>query len=332
MLASVAVLVTIAFLPVQPGGRDLTATQAVLLLGVVALGVAGCWAARYRPLAALTAWALGPLLAVAVIVLLDLWTSDASVAAQVFLFFPTLYGASQLPRAGAIVMTAASVLGEVVVVLSALPLREAAIDIGYVSAALVTTAVLLIRSGEQQAELVARLERLAAIDTLTGLATRRVLDEAAKTAMSSADSHEGTSLILLDVDEFKSINDRYGHPGGDEVLVQLAALLVQSARRGDIVSRLGGDEMALLLPGCSVTSLRRRAEQIVADVGNHPFVLHGGHEVQVSVSVGLANAPTDAVDLQSLYVRADQALYEAKRSGRNRVGILDDRPLRPPAE
>ena len=82
--------------------------------------------------------------------------------------------------------------------------------------------MLLIRSGEQQDELVARLERLAAVDTLTGLATRRVLDEAAKTAMSSADSHEGTSLILLDVDEFKSINDRYGHPGGDEVLVQLA--------------------------------------------------------------------------------------------------------------
>jgi diguanylate cyclase (GGDEF)-like protein len=332
MLASVAVLVTIAFLPIQPGGRNLTATQAVVLLGAVALGIAGCWAARHRPRAALVAWALGPLMAVGVIVLLDLWTSDASVAAQVFLFFPTLYGASQLPRPGAIVMTAASVLGEVVVVLSALPLRTAAIDIGDVSAALVTTAVLLIHSGEQQAGLVARLERLAAIDTLTGLATRRVLDEAAKSAMSSADSHEGTSLILLDVDEFKSINDRYGHPGGDEVLVQLGALLVQSARRGDVVSRLGGDEMALLLPGCSVTSLRHRAEQIVADVGNHPFVLHSGEEVRVSVSVGLANAPTDAVDLQSLYVRADRALYEAKRSGRNRVGILDDRPVRPSVE
>jgi diguanylate cyclase (GGDEF)-like protein len=87
-----------------------------------------------------------------------------------------------------------------------------------------------------------------------------------------------------------------------------------------------------LLPGCSVTSLRRRAEQIVADVGNHPFVLPSGQEVRVSVSVGLANAPTDAVDLQSLYVRADRALYEAKRSGRNRVGILVDRPLQPPVE
>ena len=181
--------------------------------------------------------------------------------------------------------------------------------------------MLLIRSGERQDELVTRLERLAAVDALTGLSTRRVLDEAARSAISGAVSHEGTSLILLDVDEFKSVNDRYGHPGGDEVLVQLAEYLVRSARRDDVVSRLGGDEMAVLLPGCSVASLQRRAEQIVADVATHPFVLHSGEQIRISVSVGLANVPADAVDLQGLYVRADRALYEAKRSGRNRVGI-----------
>jgi predicted signal transduction protein with EAL and GGDEF domain len=215
MLAGVAVLVTIAFLPVQPGGRDMTTTEAALFLGAVALVLTGCWAARNRRIPALIAWALGPLMTVVAIVLLDVLTSDASVAAQVFLFFPTLYGASQLPRAGAVVMTLASVLGEVVVVVGPLPLRAAVIDIGYVSAALIATAVLLIRSGERQAELITRLERLAAIDTLTGLATRRVLDEAAKKSVSSgAASVEGTSLIVLDVDEFKSVNDRYGHPGG----------------------------------------------------------------------------------------------------------------------
>lgn len=331
MLASVAILVTIAFLPVQPGHRNLTMTEAVLVLGAATLVLTGCWAARGRRIPALIGWALVPLLAVGLIVVLDLLTADASIAAQVFLFFPTLYGASQLQRAGAVVMTAASVVGEVVVVIGPLPLREAAIDIGYVSAALIATAVLLIRFGERQAELIARLERLAAIDTLTGLATRRVLDEAARSAISGSASSEGTSLILLDVDEFKSVNDSYGHPGGDEVLVQLADLLVRSARRDDIVSRLGGDEMALLLPGCSVTSLRRRAEQIVADVGAHTFVLHDGRAIRVSVSVGLAHVPTDAVDLESLYVRADQALYEAKRSGRNRVGFLGAGPPKPAA-
>ena len=145
-----------------------------------------------------------------------------------------------------------------------------------------------------------RLERQAAVDALTGLATRRVLDEAARSAISGAVSHDGTSLILLDVDEFKSVNDRYGHPAGDEVLVQLADYLVRSARRDDVVSRLGGDEMAVLLPGCAVTSLQRRAEQIVADVGTHPFVLPSGEEIRVSVSVGLANVPADAVDLRPL--------------------------------
>ncbi|MCW2759721.1 MAG: Diguanylate cyclase protein [Nocardioidaceae bacterium] len=321
-LGAVAAAVTVAFLPIQPGGRDLTLTEALLNLVAVGLVIAVCWAVRHRRTASQVAWALGPLLTVLAIVELDLLTSDASVAAQIFLFFPTLYGASQLPRAGAVVMAAASVVGEAVVVFSLLPVREAVIDIGYVSAALVATAGILIRSGERQAELVQRLERLAAIDPLTGLATRRVLDEAARSALSGAASVDGTSLILIDVDEFKSINDRFGHPCGDEVLVQLADLLVRSARRDDVVSRLGGDEMALLLPGCSVSDLRRRAEQIVWDVRARTFVLQDGEEVTVSVSVGLAHVPTDATDLQSLYVKADQALYEAKRSGRNRVGSL----------
>ena len=323
-LALVAALVTVVFLPAQPGGRDLTTFEAALNLVAAALVVAGCWMARSRRTASSVAWALGPLLAVVAIVELDLLTSDASVAAQIFFFFPTLYGASQLPRAGAVVMTTASVVGVVVVVVSQLPLRAAVVDIGYVSAALVTTAVILIRSGERQAELVAELERRAAIDPLTGLATRRVLDDAAQSAISSAASVEGTSLILLDVDNFKSINDRYGHPAGDEVLVQLAALLVQSARHDDIVCRIGGDEMALLLPGCSVSSLRTRAQEIVQIVRARSFRLSEGERVTVSVSVGLAHAPTDAMDLQTLYVKADQTLYAAKRSGRNRVGLVAD--------
>jgi diguanylate cyclase (GGDEF)-like protein len=330
-LSVVAAVVTLIFLPVQPGRRDPTMSEAALTLAAAALVVVGCWLSRGRPTASLVAWALGPLLAVALIVLVDLLTSDASVAAQIFFFFPTLYGASQLPRAGAFVMTAASVAGEAIVVLSLLPLEEALIDIGYVSAALVTTAVILIRSGERQAELVENLERLAAMDPLTGLVTRRVLDEAAKSAISGAASVAGTSLILLDIDDFKSINDRYGHPGGDEVLVQLAHLLVESARHDDVVCRIGGDEMALLLPGCSVSTLRDRAQQIVHDVRARRFVLAGGLEASVSVSVGLAHAPTDAVDLQSLYVKADQTLYDAKRLGRNRVGVVADSTALAPA-
>ena len=151
-------------------------------------------------------------------------------------------------------MTAASLVGESIVVISLLPVREAVIDIGYVTAALVTTAVILIRSGERQAEL---------IDTLDAAGG----DRHAHGTRHPAGAGRGGSIGHLRVAQrrgnvpdpsrhrlFKSINDRYGHPGGDEVLVQLADLLVKSARHDDVVCRIGGDEMALLLPGCSVSA------------------------------------------------------------------------------
>lgn len=319
MLSAAAVAVTIVFAPVAPGNAQLSALHIGIAVATVTMVAVLGWLAHLLDETNRVAWAVVPLLAVVAIVVVDFSTADASVSAQIFFLFPTLYGASQLPRAGAVVMTAASVVGEIVVVGATLPLREAMTDTGYVAAALVTTAVLLIRAGERQAALVARLQSQAAIDPLTGLSTRWVLDEAAETALSGAASVEGTALILLDVDHFKSINDRYGHPGGDEVLVQLAHLLVGGSRRGDVVSRMGGDEIALLLPGCSAESLHPRAEQIAQDVRKHAFELSDGEQVVVSVSVGLAHCPTHALALRDLYVAADAALYEAKRSGRDRV-------------
>ncbi len=184
----------------------------------------------------------------------------------------------------------------------------------------ITTAALLVKAGQRQDVLIAKLQHQAAIDPLTGLATRRVLDQAAMSALSGAASGDGTALILIDVDDFKAVNDNFGHPGGDEVLIQLANLLVEGCRQDDLVSRLGGDEIALLLPGCSEQALLRRADQILWDVRAHAFTLEGGEQLSISVSAGLAHAPTDAQDLRSLYAAADAALYEAKRAGRNRVG------------
>jgi diguanylate cyclase (GGDEF)-like protein len=171
------------------------------------------------------------------------------------------------------------------------------------------------------AERVARLEALAAVDPLTGLVTRRVLDEAAASALSGATSSEGTSLILLDVDNFKTINDRHGHPAGDAVLVELATMIVSRTRSEDVVCRLGGDEVAVLLPACSRDAVRRRAEELLADVDAHVFPVDGHDGLTVSVSVGVAHAPSAADDLRSLYAAADAALYEAKRGGRARVVI-----------
>ena len=187
-LCAVAAVVTVAFAPLQPAAQQPGSDELLVGAGILALVVVLSVLARYSKAANRLAWTLCPLLAVVAIVVLDLLTNDSSVAAQIFFVFPILYGASQLRPAGAAVMTVASLIGEVVVVRSQLSVRGAIVDAGYVSAALVTAAVLLTISSERQARLVARLEQMAAIDPLTGLVNRRVLEEAATSALSGAAS------------------------------------------------------------------------------------------------------------------------------------------------
>jgi diguanylate cyclase (GGDEF)-like protein len=321
-LCGVAVAVTVVLAPIAPQRSALGPVPIALAVALVALVALMSVLARVFVAANRLSWAACPLFAVAALVAIDLLTQDASVSAQIFFLFPALYGASLLSRPGAVVMTAASFAGEIVVVGVQLPVREALTDAGYVGAALVTTAVLLARGGQRQADLVTSLERQAAVDPLTGLVTRRVLDEAAASALSGAVSDEGTSLILLDVDRFKSVNDRYGHPGGDRVLVQLAKLLERRSGPGDVVCRMGGDEIALLMPGCSTHVALRRAEEIVLAVRRHTFSLDDDGIAEISVSAGVAHAPTDADSLRTLYAAADAALYRAKHSGRDRVVAL----------
>ena len=319
-LWTVGLLVTVVTLPMGANaGTDLD-RSAIALAGVSLLIAAMIGAAAwFFDEASRLAWALCPFAAIMVIVLVDVATHDGSVSAQVFLFFPTVYGAALLPRPGAILVTCASLAGEVVVVFSQLPVREAAVSTCYVAAALVTTAVMLIRSMERQHDLVVELARLATIDPLTGLVTRRSFDEAVSTALAQRDGGAGTSLVVIDVDRFKAVNDRYGHPGGDKVLVQLSELLLQASRRGDVVCRMGGDEIAMLLPRCTMEIAQRRAEEIVELVRKEGFAISVDDLIQVSISAGLAHSPTHGSDLRALYAAADAALYDAKRSGRDRV-------------
>ncbi|MBV6726290.1 GGDEF domain-containing protein [Nocardioides daeguensis] len=291
--------------------------------GLIALVVAfGVLARRFDERHRL-GWALGPLAGVVALTAIDLLTQDSGVSAQVFFLFPALYGASQLRPPGAAVITGASVAGELVVVLSQLPAREALVDALYVTTALITTAVLLAVASERHARTVAQLELMATVDPLTGLFTRRVLDEAATAKLSDVSSGAGTALVLIDIDHFKTVNDEHGHPAGDEVLIQLAALLLRHSRPTDVVCRLGGDEVAVLLPGCGLEAAVARAEEILAAVRSQPFVITGGAELTISISLGCAHMPTHGDDLRSLYAAADAALYEAKQAGRGRVGSTE---------
>jgi len=318
-LSAVGLVVTLVFLPLSPNtepvhlGWVIGAGAALLLVAAL---VVFAW---FFHEASRVAWAVSPFVAIAAIVVVDVATHDATVSAQIFFLFPTLYGAALLPRPGAILVTAAAMCGELVVVFSQLPFDTALLQGGYVVAALGATAAMLNGGGERQASLMAALEHRAEIDPLTGLVTRWVFDAETENALINDASDDGTSLILLDVDRFKEINDEFGHPGGDEVLVQLAHLLGRKARRGDVVCRLGGDEVAMLLPGCSMGTARRRATELVAEVRWHGFALSDGGTVNVSVSAGLAHSPTHAVTARALYRAADSALYEAKRGGRDRL-------------
>jgi diguanylate cyclase (GGDEF)-like protein len=319
ILAAVAAAVTVVFSLITPSaGTDRAVTVPVTVI-VSALIVAGAWtlSRTHNDLI----WAVVPFAAIGGIALLDQLSRDTSVGGLVFFFFPALYGASQLRRNGAAAVTGAVLVASAVVLFSQLPVGRAEVYAVSLDAALITSVALLVLANERQEQLVLTLQRQAAIDPLTGLVTRRVLDDAARSALSSTASGDGTAMVLIDVDEFKAINDNWGHPGGDAVLVELARLLDRLSRPNDIVSRLGGDEVALLLPGCRSEVAEERGEAVRRAVRAHPFPVGDGQTTSVSISVGIAHAPTHAFDLRSLYAAADAALYSAKRSGRDRSAV-----------
>ena len=318
VLGVVAASVTMLLGVAQSAAHDAPLANLVITAGVAGVIVTLAWAARRLDGSRRSTWAAAPLIATAVIVALDFFSQDSSLPAQVFLLFPALFAASQLRRAGVAMVVTAVVAAEGLITFGMQPWHLAVIDAGYMVSAIVATAALLLLAEEDRERLVTRLQRLAAVDPLTGLVTRRVLDDAARAALSGAASAAGTALILIDVDNFKAINDTYGHPAGDEVLIQLAAALTESAEPTDIISRLGGDEIALLLPGCSAYALAQRSNQLFANLRATVFTLQGGRSVAVSVSGGVAHVPTDASDLRSLYAAADGALYRAKSMGRDR--------------
>lgn len=258
---------------------------------------------------------------------LNAFTADTSAAAQVFVLLPTLWASSQLRVAGAWIVAVVAALGHTCVVVSLEPLSEALPDVAFVAITLALATGLLAHAGERQEVLVDALRRQAAVDPLTGLVTRRVLDDALASALS-ASAGQGTALVLVDVDWFKAVNDGYGHPVGDDALRHLGEVLRRVVRDTDaVVSRMGGDELAILLPGCPAEAAERRAQDLVRAVRATPLPLVAGGSLPLTVSVGVAHAPEHAWGLRPLYTAADAALYEAKRAGRNCVGVADGRTV-----
>jgi diguanylate cyclase (GGDEF)-like protein len=161
-------------------------------------------------------------------------------------------------------------------------------------------------------------ERLATTDGLTGLLNRRTFNAQLQGRLREAQRYNRPlSLLLLDVDHFKRVNDTFGHPAGDAVLKGIAAVAQKQARETDIVARYGGEEMALILPETDAAGAHAIAERIRKAVGATSHPTEQG-AIQVTVSIGLATSPCPG-DAEAVLEAADKALYRAKQGGRNRV-------------
>lgn len=166
----------------------------------------------------------------------------------------------------------------------------------------------------------AKVDHLANTDDLTGLLNRRRFTELAQLALSQDISKsKPTSLILIDVDDFKGINDRFGHAAGDTVLQFLAAICRKNVREGDQIARWGGEEFVILFPSSSSHEALRIAERIRESVCNEKIQI-AGQRIPLTISTGLVSRrATVSPTLDTLVSTADQAMYAAKESGKNRV-------------
>ncbi|HEX3647090.1 MAG TPA: diguanylate cyclase [Pseudonocardiaceae bacterium] len=192
-------------------------------------------------------------------------------------------------------------------------------------------AALFLLAVARLAGLIADQRHLACTDVLTGLRTRRFFGNQLPFELTKA-RRAGTSLavLIVDVDHFKLINDRYGHPAGDQVLVEVAHRLRESVRRADFIARYGGEEFALVVPGVGPQELAGIGERLRTEVAAQPIDVLPGVSVFVTVSVGTAGYPRHGNSPAELINTADRALYAAKSLGRDRV-VVGESGAVPPA-
>jgi diguanylate cyclase (GGDEF)-like protein len=167
----------------------------------------------------------------------------------------------------------------------------------------------------------ARYLRLAETDALTGLTNRRhFLELAARELARSRRYGSPMSLVLVDLDHFKRVNDKYGHLVGDQVLTAAARALASGLREIDVIARHGGEEFAILLPETDLNGAREVAERSCRRLAE-AVTLVDGAEIRITASMGVASATGGAASLDDLLGRADRAMYGAKRAGRDRVEV-----------
>lgn len=180
----------------------------------------------------------------------------------------------------------------------------------------------IARDLTERKEMEQKLREEAQQDELTGAATRRHFRELAQRELARVRRHGGSlSVVAIDVDRFKNINDSHGHAVGDRVLQALSHACGEILREEDVVGRLGGDEFVLLLPETDGAAAAKVAERLLATIARLPVRGAESADVQFTASIGVAASTSEDVGIDQLLRRADEALYAAKRAGRNTVRL-----------
>jgi diguanylate cyclase (GGDEF)-like protein len=189
---------------------------------------------------------------------------------------------------------------------------------------LLSVMVMVVGSSKVLQRTLSELEYYALHDPLTGIHNRRYFNDMLEYEISRSERHEHAfSILQLDLDDFKDINDSYGHPVGDEVLIKVAETICSHLRKGDIAIRMGGDEFAAILPETPPEGAKVCAEKIKATLHNTNFVSPDGKSFRISTSIGIISYPKDAQTYNDLMSGVDIALYRAKDMGKNEVCEFD---------
>lgn len=181
----------------------------------------------------------------------------------------------------------------------------------------------IIRDVSADMARMAQMSWEASHDHLTGVLNRRAFELELRGALDSARDGPGHALIYLDLDDFKQLNDSFGHQAGDAFLIQLARTMNGCIRRHDRLARLGGDEFAVLLRDCSVDDAELIVQNLFAGVSGMEFVFEGQRIGGVGVSIGVMPITSGAMDAHGIMRKVDEACYHAKRTGKNRVCVAE---------
>ena len=188
----------------------------------------------------------------------------------------------------------------------------------------ISTQVQLVQQTEELKKAQEELKLLASIDPMTKLFNRRYFTEMSKPILDLAKRNKtDTAIVMIDIDNFKNVNDTYGHKAGDNAIIALSLKLKEIGRESDIVCRWGGEEFLILLPNTNSNGALVISEKIRKEVENLIIKIENDEELKITVSLGVSSIDNkNDINMETSINRADKALYKAKNSGRNRVCLI----------